>query len=285
MAGTRRRTTTKRTTTRVTTRATKQASKQATKRSGARTGAAADDDLALLPPTEAARARTSEQHVYGKKIKCVTDTRGFATPGNDARVRIVVDASEGFIPLWAKNCTLRWRFQEQSIRRFRNPEQAKARVRTLLGKALLAWGDAVPIKFAERRDAWDFEVAVRNADDCDISGCTLASAFFPDSGRHELTIYPMMLGQSEKEQVETLAHEFGHVFGLRHFFAKISEREWASEIFGTHKPFSIMNYGAKSLMTDADRNDLRTLYQKVWSGQLTAINGTRIKLVKPAHYD
>jgi hypothetical protein len=239
----------------------------------------------LLPPAEVVKAREPTQHVYGNRIKCVTDTRGFATPGNDVRVRIVVDSSEGFIPLWAKNCTLRWRFQEQSLKAFAKPEAAKTRIRDLMGKALIAWGDAVPIKFAERKDAWDFEVVVRNANDCDISGCTLASAFFPDAGRHELEIYPMMLEQPEKEQVATLAHEFGHVFGLRHFFAKIEEKKWKSEIFGAHKPFTIMNYGTKSMLTAADRKDLKTLYEQVWSGQLTAINGTNVRLVKPAHYD
>ena len=45
------------------------------------------------------------------------------------------------------------------------------------------------------------------------------------------------------EQVETLVHEIGHVFGLRHIFALISETEWPAEIFGKQVKFSIMNYG------------------------------------------
>ena len=264
--------------------ARRSASRSAKKRTS-KTASDDQDALRLLAPDAAAKAREGEQHVYGKRVKCVTDTRGFETPNNDARVRIVVDTSEGFIPLWAKNSTLRWRFQAQSIRAFANPEAAKEKIRALMGKALLEWGDAVPVKFAERKDAWDFEVSLRNAADCDINGCTLASAFFPDSGRHELLIYPTMFEQSEQEQVETLAHEFGHVFGLRHFFAKISEKEWSSTIFGKHKPFTIMNYGAKSKMTAADRADLKTLYRKAWAGEITAINGTRIKFVRPAHYD
>lgn len=244
----------------------------------------ANDAYRRLDPKEAARAHQEYLHVYGRKVKCLTDTRGFATPGNDARVRIVVDASEGYIPLWAKKSTLRWRFQEQSLKVFADPSAAKAAIRSLLGEALLAWGEAVPVKFAERKDAWDFEVSVRNADDCDINGCTLASAFFPDSGRHELVIYPKLLQQPLKEQIETLAHEFGHVFGLRHFFAKLSESAWPSEVFGRHKPFSIMNYGAKSVLTKADKADLKRLYQRVWAQQITAINGTEVRLVRPFHY-
>jgi DNA primase len=44
-----------------------------------------------------------------------------------------------------------------------------------------------------------------------------------------------------------------------------------------------MNYGAKSVLTKADRDDLRKLYAQVWGGQLTSINGTPIKLVRPYH--
>ena len=142
-------------------------------------------------------------------------------------------------------------------------------------------GDAAPVKFSQRDDAWDFEVVMRSADECKPNGCVLASAFFPDAGRHELTLYPKLFEQNHQEQLETLAHEIGHIFGLRHFFAALSESAWPSEIFGTHKHFSIMNYGDDSFMTDDDRGDLRRLYSAVWSGQLNAINGTPIKLVQP----
>ncbi len=169
------------------------------------------------------------------------------------------------------------------MRVFRNPELAKARIEQLLGEAVLAWGNAAPIKFAKRQDAWDFEIVVREADRCNINGCVLASAFFPDAGRHELVIYPKLFSQNRSEQVETLVHEIGHAFGLRHFFANVSETAFPSVVFGTHEPFSIMNYGNQSVLTDADKADLGRLYQSVWSGTLTQINGTPIKFVKPFH--
>jgi len=241
------------------------------------------DPLRRLSPGELAKAKTGCAHVFGKGYRCDTDTLGHPTPDNRSPAELVLDSTEGFIPLWKKGVTLRWRFQAQSLVHFADPVAAKAAVRGLISAALVLWGDAVPVKFSERRDAWDFEVVIRESDNCDINGCVLASAFFPDQGRHELKIYPKTFGEPKKEQVETLAHELGHVFGLRHFFAQISEKRWPSVKFGKHQPFSIMNYGPKSVMTAADRSDLKKLYEKAWSGELTDINGTPIKLVKPFH--
>lgn len=230
-------------------------------------------------------AARSEPHIWGKEkeIICDTDAVAYATPENQTPLELVVHASEGFIPLWAKGMILRWRFQERSMSVFQDISAAKLAIKELMGKALIAWGDAAPIKFSESNDAWDFEIVVRESDRCSINGCVLASAFFPDAGRHEFVIYPKMFTQSEKEQVDTFIHELGHTFGLRHFFAKVSETAWPSELYGTHKPFTIMNYGADSELAVTDKTDLKELYEFVWAGKLTHINGTPIKLVKPFH--
>lgn len=255
-----------------------------------KTKSARSNPFQLRETAETATKTESLVHFFkaGEKgelnVLCDTDDRGQIRPRGKSVLEIVVDSTEGFIPLWAKDTTLRWRFQERSMRFFANPAAAKTEIRKLLGEAILAWGDAAPVKFAEREDAWDFEVVMRETDRCSSGGgCVLASAFFPDSGRHELRIYPKMFSQTKKEQIDTFIHEIGHVFGLRHFFAKISETPWASEIFGTHKPFSIMNYGGQSELTPEDRNDLKLLYQKSWGGELSQINGTPIRLMKPFH--
>jgi hypothetical protein len=214
-------------------------------------------------------------------VLCDTDSRGHPTPGDLNPLDIVVDASEGFIPLWDQGVTLRWRFQQRSLQIFQDPEAAATEIRQLFGEALLAWGDAAPVKFTNRHDRWDFEIIVRGVDNCSPNGCVLASAFFPDAGRHELRIYPRMFTQDREEQVETMVHEIGHVFGLRHFFADVREQAWPSQIFGEHRPFSIMNYGELSELTEVDRRDLSALYQRAWSGELQDINGTPIRLVRP----
>jgi Metallo-peptidase family M12B Reprolysin-like len=226
-------------------------------------------------------ANAPDVHVYRKGVVCGTEDRGHATPEGRSPLEIVVDASNGFIPLWAADTTLRWRFNEASFNAFQDPAVAKAEIRTLLGEAMLAWGDAAPVRLSERKDLWDFEVILMAGDNCSPNGCVLASAFFPDAGRHQLTIYPKMLTQVRKEQVETLIHELGHAFGLRHFFAQLSEGAWPSAVFGKHRKFSIMNYGADSFLTKADKADLKTLYTQARSGALDKINGTPIRLVRP----
>ncbi len=223
----------------------------------------------FLPPD-------GNRHVYNKHVICVTDSKGFAHPDNKDLAEIRVDSSDGFIPVWDKGVTLNWRFNKSFGSHFKKPEAAKAQIKKLFGEAIVAWKDACPIKFHEDNDAWDFEIAMHNTD-CDNSGCVLASAFFPDQGKHTFFIYPTMLEQSHQEQLETLEHEIGHIFGLRHFFANITEKQWKSELFGTDSPFSIMNYGEKSKLTPKDIKDLKRLYQLIWSGELTEINGTKIK--------
>lgn len=234
------------------------------------------DDRALEKQAE----RTT--HIYGCNARCSTDGIGYASPDDRSPLDLVVHAADGFIPLWDAGVTLNWRFQQRSLDQFADPQAVAAFVRELLGEALTAWGPAVPVRFSERHQPWDFEIVLNTADDCDFAGrCTLAQAFFPDAGQHELRLFPMLFRQSRKEQIETMAHELGHVFGLRHFFAQTQETAFPSEIFGTHNRFSIMNYGPDSTLTSTDVSDLIQLYRQAWSGSLTQINGTPIRLVRP----
>ena len=211
-----------------------------------------------------------------KKVLCVTDSRGYEQPDNKSILEIIVDASDGFIPLWDKGVTLNWRFNKSFGSFFKNPEAAKDGIRKLFGEAIANWGVACPVKFHEDNDAWDFEITMHQ-ENCNASGCVLASAFFPGPGQNIFYIYPTMFQQSLQEQLETIEHEMGHAFGLRHFFAKISETKWKSELFGTDTPFSIMNYGDKSKLMPTDITDLQRLYELVWNGTLTEINGTPVK--------
>lgn len=244
------------------------------------TGDSTGDLLEEIPGEELTEVLEKSLHVYGNYVVCKTDARA----EKRSRTEIVLDATDGFVPLWEEGSVLWWRFNQASLNRYRRPEAIKTAVRRLLGDAILAWGDAAPIRFAEKTTTPDFEIVIMPRPECNSQGCVLAEAFFPDAGRHQLLIFPTMFQQSRQEQIDTLAHEIGHVFGLRHFFAPEQEVEWPSVLFGEHVPFSIMNYGNLSHLTDTDRRDLKALYRSVWSGQLTEINGTPIKRIRPYHY-
>ena len=248
--------------------------------------------FALAKPEEIAARKQDRLHIRKRKdrnIICVTD--GLPTAKNaqvgearkrvDRRFEIVVDASEGFVPLWAENSTLRWRFNAVSLEAFQDPDGAREAIRTLFADAVAAWDTACPLAFVEDDALYDFEIVVRSEKRCSANGCVLASAFFPDGGQHELIIYPSMFEQVHDEQVATLVHEIGHVFGLRHFFALVSEGAWPAIIYGEHKKFSIMNYGDESQLTDVDKADLSALYKAVWEGKISALNGTPVRLVRP----
>jgi len=238
---------------------------------------------AFRPNDRRSRTATMEPliHVIRDGVVCDTDRRGHNTPHGCSPRDLVINVSEGFIPLWESDVVLRWRFRTRSMDYFEDPTAASDEFRALLADALLAWGNAAPVTFKYDEDLWDFEVVMRSSDHCNPFGCVLASAFFPDGGRQKLELYPKMFTQSRTEQVDTLIHELGHVFGLRHFFAQVREPELRSEVFGRHVMFSIMNYGEYSHLTEADREDLTLLYQTAWSGQLSHINGTPIRLVRP----
>ncbi|KAG0090768.1 hypothetical protein BGZ93_011430 [Podila epicladia] len=225
----------------------------------------------------------SKNHYFGKRRLCVTGERASVddAPKVDPLAHRV--GTNGFIPLWAPGTVLHYRFNERSLQQ---SGRNKRQILKLFNKALSQWGDAVPVMFAENRITWDFEFVVSQHDDCDRDGCVLASAFFPGGGQQRLVVYPRMLDDPNvDEQVETMAHELGHIFGLRHWFAKEedegSRSRWRAELFGTDNPFTIMNYDDECVLTDIDRKDLKQLYEMAWSGVLTKINTTRIVLFKP----
>ncbi len=150
--------------------------------------------LALKPDEELVRATAPQVHVIKEGVICWTDYRAIKRSPD----QIVLEATEGFIPLWVQNVVLRWRFNTTSLSVFQRPEAIKSRIRALLGESIRAWGDAAPIRFTENPDNSDFEIVVERYESCTPQGCALAQAFFPDAGRHQLVIFPTMFQQSRK---------------------------------------------------------------------------------------
>ena len=60
----------------------------------------------LRNPKDTLLMTKSQVHIFGNGVICDTDTRGYAPPKNQDPGALVIDVSEGFIPLWARDSTL-----------------------------------------------------------------------------------------------------------------------------------------------------------------------------------
>ena len=216
-------------------------------------------------------------------IRCATER-----PQVGPVPEIVVDVTEGKVPLWARGTTLHWRFNDESFERYGDASATKRKVDGLMRDAIDAWGKNSPVKFRKSEKAWDFDIYMRVRRNCDDDSCVLASAFFPSSRRQRVVMYPSMFDQEHEGpdgQLATMVHEIGHIFGLRHYFAQKDkyERKFPSLVYGTHSPHTIMNYGEESVLTEADRKDLRRLYEAAWSASPADSVGKEVRLVQAPH--
>lgn len=226
-------------------------------------------------------------HCYGSnnELTCGTDKPGQVFP-RDVRslTEFVLDTSRGSVPLWAKDSILNFRFNQQSLSCYGEPERGRAIILTFFSSAIRKWGDSVPVRFREDNDNYDFEFFCSGSQPFVNGRPLVASSFLPNELRGKFVIYPslrQMFDESPGMAEQVLCHELGHIFGLRHFFALIEERGFSAEVFGTHSKFTIMNYGPDSRLTDTDKSDLKMLYHEAWNGRLTTINGTSVTFISP----
>ena len=113
------------------------------------------EGIRLKKKTKKAYSATRKRvvHELGKGRICTTDVPGLRRSPLD----LVLDASEGFIPLWEQGKVLRWEFERTSLEMIDNSSEVKAYVRGILEEALLEWGSSAPIGFTESNSASDFK--------------------------------------------------------------------------------------------------------------------------------
>lgn len=108
-------------------------------------------------PDAAHAAQESPYHLISQGVICDTDSVGHEQPGGRSSTELVLDSPDGYIPLWAPNSKLYWRFEERAFSSFVRPAAAKAYIRDLMAAAIDAWGAAVPVRFKERSHGVDFD--------------------------------------------------------------------------------------------------------------------------------
>lgn len=190
-------------------------------------------------------------------LHCVTQGHG-----SDGAFRAQIGLPGHQVPRWAAGTKLRYVICAET---FPHPEDA-ALAASNLAQAIDQFAD-VPVTFEEvtRNTKAHFRVVYKDpvcADEANV----LASAFFPNRGpRNTRTLHIYALAFRKRHigsQVQVLAHEVGHILGLRHEFAPESA-ECRSFTYGRRNPDSIMSYPADwstAKVTQQDIDELRGLY-------------------------
>ncbi|KAI0533977.1 hypothetical protein GGR58DRAFT_520810 [Xylaria digitata] len=191
-----------------------------------------------------------------RRYYCATQRR---TSGN-TRIRI---GDQGSIPRWIKGSILKYVVCTESFEKTDIAEFVAAKA----AEAISTWkGIGVKFKQVERSHAATFQIKYCHIpSDCDPN--VYADAFLPRDGPGTLFVYEVALKRNNKVHLgNILAHEFGHILGLRHEFAgdPISEgsnatREDESVLWGSKNESSVMNYYTCPGMHQVNEQDLREL--------------------------
>ncbi|KAK4066160.1 uncharacterized protein Triagg1_8228 [Trichoderma aggressivum f. europaeum] len=192
------------------------------------------------------------------KYRCVTQTHGCA------EVRIGWD---GEIPRWRRGSELSYVVCVESF-----PAPLSSLVEDSMKAAIGMWNNVgVSFKQVARNDPATFAVIYENR-----HRQAYACSFFPNEPSRELLVYPSSLREPDY-LANILAHEVGHILGLRHEFAHKREKGCPSVLFGSENPDSIMNYFDHPEQPQVREQDLEELerfyaYDKVKYGKLSILD-------------
>lgn len=176
----------------------------------------------------------------GSEYHCVTQRRigGAANGYTEARV-----GYDGFAGRWKPGSVLRYNIDSRS---FRN-QGLTGFTEIEMIKAISMWGNlGVEFMMVDDTQSATFQIQYRelpeNQGPDDRHGKVYARSFFPRTNPGILYVYGCALDESSKPHLANiLAHEIGHILGLRHEFADVGERELPSILWGKPSPKSVMN--------------------------------------------
>ncbi|KAL6794416.1 hypothetical protein J3E68DRAFT_406744 [Trichoderma sp. SZMC 28012] len=193
------------------------------------------------------RRTASPLHTFVAKYRCATEAYGCT------EVRV---GKGEYIPRWRKGSELTYTINEDSFPTLAEAVQVKAAMPT----AISMWKSIGPrFKYLEvdNNDSATFVITYCRHGPRNI----YASSFFPDQSPGELLVYNLALSNAI-HLPNILAHEVGHILGLRHEFADEYHREGKilpCVLLGEKNPRSIMNYYEDPGQLQVSEQDLRGL--------------------------
>lgn len=188
---------------------------------------------------------------------------------------LMIGVAKGTIVLWNNNSTINWTARSDGYPSYADALFAARGVYA----AAQAWNDAlqgrIVFKYVAVFDDACFQVQYGGD-----QGNTLASAFFPDEyGRalNDVFVYRRQYDEDVRSYVaNTMAHELGHVLGLRHEHAHEGISGWLPPedmpdgaeaiIYGSRNPLSVMAYYRGQQIQQSDKQDIVDAYDSLTDG-------------------
>ncbi|PNP55309.1 hypothetical protein THARTR1_04451 [Trichoderma harzianum] len=198
------------------------------------------------------RRTASPLHAAVAKYTCATETYGCT------EVRV---GNGDYIPRWRRGSQLTYTVDVESF-----PTRAEGmQVKTAMKEAIGMWrGIGASFEDLEVDNNGPATFIVKY----DSRRCnkTYAISFFPDEAPGDLRVFNLALSHAP-HLANILAHEIGHILGLRHEFADEDHKEGRRlpcVLFGKKNPRSIMDYykdPGQLQVSEQDLRELKELYE------------------------
>jgi len=187
------------------------------------------------------------------------------------------EVTEGEVSLWQYDSQITWTINTKSFPTQQDSKYAKEQFQL----AIQDWGiQGIEYKYIDESQIDNATFFLKYCKT--ICGGTVAKAFSPVEAQSLVIIYPIAYHEDKIKYMKNyLSHEIGHIYGLKHEFAK--SETTPSVQFGPCNSESVMNYNEHPpVIQETDRMWVQKLYDK--SQPINTIGSERLPVVRVLPY-